>query len=162
MACKTKRSRRGRRARRKRGRRRARRYRGRKKFLFGAGMGGKMTSSLLKKIDNFKKEVPLLQVLKDIKPDQRTIILGSLDTKACTTISNCIRQVIKNKKLNKKTKNKLLKVLGPQKDLLRNIISEAKLSKKKELLPKLGGSLSLVLATAIPILLDIARAKKWI
>ena len=179
MACSTRRPRRAKRTKR-RGPKRRRRRRRVKRLIFGGGGGqggsggvgvggGESSSSsssssttLLKKMNNFKKQVPLLQVLKELKPDQRTIILGHLDANGCCAITSCIREVIRNKKLPKKTKNKLRKVLGPQKDILRQLISAQKLSKKKELLPSVGGSLTLLISTAIPILLEIARAKKWI
>ena len=164
MACSTRRPRRAKRTKRRGPKRRRRRRRVKRLIFGGGGQGGSggASTTLLKKMNNFKKQVPLLQVLKELKPDQRTIILGHLDANGCCAITSCIREVIRNKKLPKKTKNKLRKVLGPQKDILRQLISAQKLSKKKELLPSVGGSLTLLISTAIPILLEIARAKKWI
>ena len=127
-----------------------------------SGTGGGPPAALLKRIRKFKKQVPLLQVLKDITPEQRTIVLGSLDARACNSVVGCVRSVMKSKKLNKKTKDKLRKALSSQKDTLRKLIGEAKSSRKRELLPSVGGGLGVLLGTAIPILLEVARSKKWI
>ena len=110
----------------------------------------------------FKNDIPLLKVLHELKPDQRTIVLASLDNKSCTAVVNCLRKLIKNKKLNRKTKTKLRKALGGQKETLRSLIYDNRTKQRKELLPRVGGGLGVALGAAIPILLEIARAKKWI
>jgi len=110
----------------------------------------------------FRRQIPLLKVLKDLKPEARAIILASLDSSSCNEIVSCVRKVLQGKKLNSRTKKRIAKALSPQKNLYRDLINTNSFKAKKEILPKLGGSISLILSAAIPILLEIARAKKWI
>lgn len=154
---------------RKRGRRR------RRPIYFGGGNNEDQESSCvciagsaLKKSKihfagkNLRHQLPLLKVLRDIKPEQRTIILAHLDNQGCSTVINSVKKVLHNKKLNNHTRKKLIKTLSSQKNLFRKLISSKKGKDRKQLLPAVGSGLGLVLGTAIPLLLELARRKKWI
>ena len=125
-----------------------------------------MTSKNLKKVavkvSTFKKNIPFLNVIKDLTPDQRIIILSHLDSKSAKTIIQCIKKVLRGRGLKNSQREDLKNRLLPQKDLLRKIVSEKKLKQKQKHLPKIGGSLGLILGTLIPILIDFARKNKWI
>ena len=126
----------------------------------GAGAGGRDRHAEQKSV--FKKQIPLLKIMRDLPVDEQLILLHHLDSKACKNIVVCIKKVLAGTHLSKSSKQKLIKELGPYRDLMRSIVASKKRKESKDLLPYIGGGLSAILASAIPILIEIARRKKWI
>ena len=138
-----------------------------KQLMFGGGGSGKNYSGLKKTQPSaasaaFARDIPLFKVIKDLKPEKRAIILASLNNNSCSALIKCIKKVLQNKKFKSGARARIKKLLLPQKQILRQLITSKKIKQKKELLPQVGGSLGFILAAAIPLLLDLARAKKWI
>ena len=171
IACKKK-TRKGRIHKKKRGAGKVRKYRRRrtkKLNFFGSGdqntipkKSGKSTKSKETSQALFKKKMSLFKIMRDLPLDQQFVLLHHLDSQACNDLSSCILEVVSGKHLSKEQKEHLKDNLLPYKPLLRDL---AKKSRKdtKDLIPQLGGGgLSLLLSTGIPLLIDIARRKKWI
>ena len=108
----------------------------------------------------FKKQLSLLKVMRDLPVDQQIVLLHHLDSRACKDINKCINNVLSGKYRSTEINNNLRSKLLPYKDLLRNLSADSR--NTKQLIPQIGGGLSLLLSTGIPILIDIARRKKWI
>lgn len=99
--------------------------------------------------------LPFLQILSEMSPNQRTIILGHLDQKSCETLCSTIRSVVKSTKLKKQVKNQLQKHLTPHKACLRSLCKTKTFPSQRRSLQKLGGNpLMLILASALPLLLN--------
>ena len=128
------------------------------KVWFGAGLVNSPKSN----IEKLEREIPLLKVLKDIRPVQRAIILASLDTQSCHTVVQCVRKILQNNNLDKRTKSKLIKRLASEKDTYRQIIDSSRVKDRQKLLPRVGGSLPVLLSAALPIFVDIAKNRNLI
>ena len=170
VACKKKTKKR--RARKKRGagkiRKKYRRRRTKKINFFGSGdqntpskKSGKSPKSKQMSQTLFKKKMSLFKIMRDLPLDQQIVLLHHLDSRACNDIRNCVKKVISGKHLSEEQSSQLKNNLLPYKPLLRDIVKTPSKG-TKELIPQLGGGLSLLLSTGIPILIDIARKKKWI
>jgi len=103
-----------------------------------------------------KRMLPLLQTIKDFKPKQRrSILLDHLDDEACETIYEAVANVLKNERVDPKTRSRLKKKLAPHKKDLRYLASfNKKPTLKKKKLVKMGGfPLSAILNAAIPLMM---------
>ncbi len=110
-----------------------------------------------------RHHLPLLAVLKHLTPDQRQIIIDHLDHAACDSIGNCFTKVMKHQRTRGKAKDKKLVALVRENERL---ISQALVTAKslrsrvakRSALAKLGGNpLGFILATALPLLVDLIR-----
>jgi len=104
-----------------------------------------------------KRMLPLLQTIKDFKPKQRrSILLNHLDDEACETIYEAVANVLKNERVDPKTRLRLKKKLAAHKNDLRYLASPSKKpALKKKKLAKMGGfPLTAILSAAIPLLLS--------
>ena len=111
----------------------------------------------------FKKQIPLLKILRDLPPESQIILLHHLDSTACCNIKKCIKKVLAGTNLQESKKKNLRKNLLPYKNLMREIANTKPGHSTKNLLPQIGGAgLSLILSSALPLLIDIAKKKKWI
>ena len=117
----------------------------------------------------YKKHIPLFQILKELKPYQRQIILDHLDNDSCESLSYCIATVLKskNKKISDQNKKELGSCIKDNKSLIIRILKEGKGSShrqhlsKKRALAKIGGNpLGLILTTAIPILMELLNRNR--
>jgi len=109
-----------------------------------------------------KRMLPLLQTIKDFKPKQRrSILLNHLDDEACETIYEAVANVLKNERVDPKTRLRLKKKLAPHKKDLRYLASSGKkLALKKRKLAKMGGfPLTAILNAAIPLMLSYILPK---
>lgn len=113
------------------------------------------------------KNIPLFQILKELKNYQRQIIIDHLDDESCSSLSSCIATVLLNgekirnkneiKSCLKNNKCHFQKILSShRKAKSRNIKKKASPFSKKRALARIGGNpLQLILSTAIPLLLEL-------
>jgi hypothetical protein len=101
--------------------------------------------------------LPLLQVLKSLTSEQRTIVLAHLDDKTRDFIYETITTVLRSEKLPFRKRAALKEKLSPYKNDLRYISDKKKSrAQKKNRLTQLGGGpMAHVLKTAIPMLLNL-------
>ena len=112
--------------------------------------------------NRFKEFLPLLNVLRKLHPDNRSIIIDSLEGSHVNNICHCINKVLRCGSLTKKKKSLFRNRLSPYKSLIREI-DRCRVSKKRKILGVLNqkgsGVLSLLLTTAIPLILDLIISK---
>jgi hypothetical protein len=106
-----------------------------------------------------KKSVvlPLLHVLKSVKPEHRVILLAHLDDPSRDALYEAINRVLKSDKLPARRRRFLKSKLEPYKDHLRYLADASKspARKKKRLTQIGGGPMTYVLRDAVPLLLDL-------
>jgi hypothetical protein len=111
-----------------------------------------------------KKYIPLLNVLKKLKPKEIEGILDFLNDDAIDNICECVYNVIHTDlKLPSKKKSKLRNFIKSNCSVHRlNKISSKKeaLFKRRKALKQEGKGLPMILATAIPFLIDLIFGKK--
>ncbi len=103
-----------------------------------------------------KKILPFLQVLKDIKPVQRKILLAHLDDQSLNNICEATSNVLHNPNLTSKQKTRLRRYLNPHKSSIRYLSrKKTTVKNKKKKLFEIGGNpLAFILSAAIPLLID--------
>ena len=109
-----------------------------------------------------KHHIPLFQVLKELKPYQRQIILDHLDNTSCKSVASCVASLLKkSSKVSPQQKKAIALAVKAQKNHFEKIISPGKNSKqlKKDLTRVGGGPLGLILGAAIPLLVDLIARK---
>lgn len=101
--------------------------------------------------------LPLLNVLKSLKSDDRVIILAHLDDETRDGLYATISAVLKSDKVPIETKLLLHRRLRNHREPLSHLISDKTSSKiKKQKLTQLGGGpMKLILQTALPLLLHL-------
>lgn len=101
--------------------------------------------------------LPLLHVLKSIKPAHRIIILAHLDDKTRDALYATIMRVLQSSKVPLETRLKLKSQLKKYQKDLRYLADRSKSDRvKKRKLVALGGSpMRQVLNTAIPLLMNM-------
>ncbi len=101
--------------------------------------------------------IPLLHVLKSLKSADRVIILAHLDDHTRDAIYKTVSNVLKSKRVPIQNRIHLRDNLGSFKSDFRCLISKDSSSvQKKKKLTQLGGNpLSLILDTALPLMLDL-------
>lgn len=109
---------------------------------------------------NKKSLLPFLHVLKSLKARDRIIILAHLDDETRDSIYKTISQVLRSNKVPIQNKLYLRDKLKSHKDNLRYLINQKKSStQKKKKLTQIGGSpLSVLLNTALPLMLNLFPA----
>jgi hypothetical protein len=105
--------------------------------------------------------LPFLQVLKDLSPNQRAIILAHIDEASCETIYETVSNVLKNRSVSDTDARKLRKILAPHKGCLRSLASKRLSStQKRRKLYTIGGlPLGTILGVGIPLLLNLIRSQ---
>lgn len=100
--------------------------------------------------------IPLLQVLKSMKAENRIILLAHLDDVTRDGIYKTISEVLTSQKIpTKKRKFLKRKLLSYKKQLRRVAFDKANEVSKRRSLMQIGGSpMSYVLNSAIPLLLE--------
>ena len=129
-----------------------------KKFTIGAGLFDSGRSAGDNMAKHRKKElVPLLHVLKSMKPEQRVIILAHFDSHTRDGLYRTITGVLQSKKMSLRQKRSLKKKLLPFKSDVRVLTNRGgSSSRKRRKLMQFGGApMSHVLRAAIPLLLNI-------
>ena len=115
----------------------------------------------MKPPNQVRKAIPILNtLLKRMKKADVEIVLPFLNDQIQEILCECIHNCLYNKKISKRRQNYLKRKLGGQKQMYR-YLSNAKgsMQKKKRLLPQTGGSLSLILATVLPLLAEYILPK---
>lgn len=104
-----------------------------------------------------KKEIELLKTLKKLNSDDIKTILHFLDNDAIECIGECCYNVIfTNLSLNKKSKKRLVKTLQGKEKVFKQICNKNKpVNIRRKLLRQNGGFLSVIIATALPIIADL-------
>ena len=106
-----------------------------------------------------KRDLPLLQTLKELNQRQRCIVLSHLNDGSCESVCEAISNVVKNPKI--KSSGKLKRQLNPHKKALRFIANKrATVKQRRKKLVQLGGNpIAAILATAVPFLLNLLTRK---
>ena len=105
--------------------------------------------------------LPLLSLLKGMRSSQRVILLSHLDDKTRDALYQTINSVLKSEAVPARKRMFLRSKLLPFKADLRYLASRRKTSsQKKKKLTQMGGApLGYILATAIPLLLNLYQSK---
>ena len=103
--------------------------------------------------------LPFLQILKDLSPNQRAIILAHINDSSCEAIYETVSNVLRNKSVSEADARRLRKLLAPHKACLRSLVSNrVSGSQKRKKLYRIGGlPLASILAVGIPLLLSLIR-----
>lgn len=106
-----------------------------------------------------RRQIPLLQTLKELKPTHRSIMLGHMNDESCEAIYKAVRNVLQSNKIGTKEKKNLRSKLLPYKNEVRALSNDKKSrkSKRKTLLQLGGFPLSTILSVAIPLLLQAIK-----
>ena len=101
--------------------------------------------------------LPLLNVLRSIKPEQRQILLAHINDKTRDLIYKTISEVLNSERVPFKERLRLKKNLEPYKGDLRYLThpKKAKKGKEKKLNQIGGGPMNHILKAAIPLLLNL-------
>ena len=108
-----------------------------------------------------REVIPFLQTFKDLRPNQRGILINHIDDKSCEILYEAIANVLRSPRISDGQKKKLRRALQAHKSCLRSLIS-SKTSKtvKRKKLQQIGGfPLATILATAVPLVLDLLMKK---
>lgn len=108
-----------------------------------------------------KETIPMLEILKELKPYQRQIIIEHLDDGACESLQECLTTVLK-KGQNSTYKKKISKCINENRKTFEHILAVKKNKKnQRKLLARVGGNpLGFILSAAVPLLLDLVLKKK--
>lgn len=109
------------------------------------------------KKNQWKILLPLLNVLRTVKPEQRTILLAHMDDKTREYLYQTISHVLRSQDVPMNKRIFLRNKLDPYKNDLRILMSKKASKKKKQHhLAQIGaGPMSYVLKEAIPLLLQL-------
>ena len=115
----------------------------------------------IKKTKSNLSKLKLIKILNKLQPEERELIIYFLDEKGIDVLCEVVTNVFFNDlKANKKRKNILYeRFKNKQKSISK--ISDRRLPYKsrKKLLVQEGGSLGLILTTALPFLLNLLFSK---
>ena len=103
------------------------------------------------------RHLDLLKLLQRARPDQAQTILPHLDEEAHQMLFKCCFNCLNHPKIiqNAKLKRRIKEKLSDKKDLIRYLSkNNIKLEKRRAKVPQLGGSLSLILSTVLPLLAE--------
>ena len=116
-----------------------------------------------KRLQSDKKRLramlPFLQILKDLTPNQRAIILAHINDSSCEAIYETVSNVLRNKSVSEADARKLKRFLAPHKTCLRSLASKRLSStQKRRKLYQIGGlPLATILGVGIPLLLSLIK-----
>ena len=105
--------------------------------------------------------LPFLRAMQTVNPKYRPLIIDRLDDRGRDILCRGVSNVVENPALNEKTRKRLAKKLSPHRDAIRSLCKKCgSKNKRKKILTQLGGfPLSLVLSTALPLLLNLINRK---
>lgn len=108
-----------------------------------------------------KETIPLIEILKELKPYQRQILIEHLDDNACNHLEECLTTVLKKGK-NSSYKKKIEHCVNENRKIFDNILRRRKSKKhQRKLLARVGGNpLGFILSAALPLLVDLVTKKK--
>lgn len=111
------------------------------------------------KMKHLREQLPLLQVLSELKGYQRQIIIDALDSKGCAALKSCLKLVAtKGSKLG--CANKLRKCVSANRKSFDNILYKKGRSQsvtRREIARVGGNPLLFILSAAIPLILDLIK-----
>ena len=102
-----------------------------------------------------KKYYPLIEVLAKSTPEQTKLLIQLIDEDSIHFMSECVYNTLNNlhTQLNLKTRSELKDTIMPDKAKLRRLIKSKKNIKvRRRILGQTGGSLSLILSAALPLI----------
>ncbi len=106
-----------------------------------------------------RQVLPLLEVLRKMKPAHRVIVLAHLNDATRDDIYATVAKVLTSRSISESEKVRLRRKLGPHKQLLRYLADGNKRKnkrKKKDVLMQVGaGPMGHVLSAAVPMMLDL-------
>lgn len=105
--------------------------------------------------------LPFLQIFKELRPNQRTILLSHIDDRSCEAIFEAFANVLRNDKVSPATRKRLKRSLAPHKNCLRTIINRrASCKTKRKKLQQLGGfPFAAIISAAIPLLMSALQRR---
>ena len=104
---------------------------------------------------NMSHFLPLLQIIAEIEPQKRQLLMEHLDPKACEAISDCVELVLTRGMQNMSAhhKNSLKKCLTSNRVAFKHILNKRKKNKRHELAVIGGNPLSLIMSVVLPFLI---------
>ena len=105
---------------------------------------------------SLQTNIPLFQVLRELKDHQRQIIIDHLDAKSCNALVECVKCVLKRGPKKKgKRQTKLRACIKQYHKDFAHILGKRQSSRQ---LAKVGGfPLGLILSTAVPLLMSFLK-----
>lgn len=123
--------------------------------------GNKKSVGLTKK--KALKFYKLLNALKKLGPSDFGAVSQYLDKEAYAILSECIHNSICSQTIDSKTREKLKKNLWSKKNAIRYLADKSKsYQRKKKLMPQIGGSIGLIIASVLPLVYNFLKSKKII
>lgn len=102
------------------------------------------------------KTLNFLKIIHKLKPADFSTLSTYLSDEGTEQLAQCFKNALYSEDIPDKIRNKLKKALWNQKNDVRYIAKKTNSVKVKRLkLPKLGGSISLIIAAVLPILMNI-------
>lgn len=109
---------------------------------------------------DLKKLFPLLHALRGVGKDRATHVLPFLNDDAHRAICACIHNCLFNEKVPIRRRKMLKKKLFSKRHVYRYLSrSNADGGKRRKLMPQIGGSLSLILGTVLPLIANLLFPK---
>lgn len=103
-----------------------------------------------------KRLLSLALTLKELKPSHRTIILDHLDDESRDALYALISKVLNSTSIPKSRQTSLKRIVHLKKREFKELLDKSKSkSHRKKRLTQVGGGLPFILATAIPLLLNL-------
>ena len=104
--------------------------------------------------------LPLLEVLKQLRPDRRVIILQHFDDRTRDQIYEAIMHTLSSEKVPFRKRLFLRSKLLPYKNELRFLADKKRSAecKKKKLAQVGGGAMNYILRAAVPLLLNLYKS----
>lgn len=101
--------------------------------------------------------LPLLQVLKHIKPEDRIILLSHFSDEAKDDLYKTISHVLLTDSVPKRRRRTLHAKLAPYKKIIKNLMSSrtSPRGKRKRVVQLGGNALGYVLSTAVPMFVNL-------
>lgn len=100
--------------------------------------------------------LPLLSILRSIRPEQRIILLSHFDLKTKDAICSAISFTLSTEKLSKQKKRRMVKKLEPHMREILPIIRQTPVAARRKRLMQVGaGPMKHILNATIPLLLDV-------
>lgn len=113
------------------------------------GKKRKMTRAEITRIHDF------LKIVRKLKQNDFSTLVTYLSDEACEAMGKCVKNSICSQHINEKTRSKIRRALWNNKNDMRFIASKTNASSIRTRLPKIGGSISLIIGAVLPILVDL-------